>query len=79
MLHWPGIIITAKENIKELNLEEEIELITRKVRLEWQRRWDEDIYDRMTYEFINKIIFSQNKWFNPNRSCTYLITEYGQQ
>lgn len=75
--NWNNYNFAPKEDINDIKLDEEITLINREMKIEWQERWDKDTHGRMTYNFIKTIDFAQNKWFTPSRACTYIITGYG--
>lgn len=75
-LNWNNYNFVCKDDISKIKLEEEIVLINREMKIEWQKRWVEDVHGRMMYDFIKNIDFAQNKWFNLSRN-TYIITGYG--
>lgn len=75
---WKNYVYQKKDNIEDINMEEEFLRIEHEIWTNWQQKWTNDVHGRQTYRFITCVSFAKaNTWFKPNRQCVYILTGYG--
>lgn len=62
-------------DVQEKSLNECMELVNNRLYEVWQKKWDECMIGRVTYEFIREVRFAEVcREFEPNLSRGYILT-----